>query len=172
MQRNVEMNAPFRQLRIANFGLRIFSGKRIRQIAEDFSCAGGVAFHDLMQIDVVGKFFLFLARGGRGRNFERGTQMDFADLDAVSDEAGQGVMWFLKFHGEMAGVVIDAKVRVEARVVRMLGAQAVKKMNRLGAAFEEAERFGFEAEVQIFAGLLADVRDVLDGAPEILADGF
>src|SRR6267154_993864 len=60
----------------------------------------------------------------------------------------------------------------EARVVWMFGAQAVEKMDCLQTAFEKAERFGFEAEVQFFSGLFADARDVFDAAPEIVADGF
>ncbi len=72
----------------------------------------------------------------------------------------------------MAGVIIDAEMLVEARVAWMLGAEMVEEMNRLGAAFEQAERFGFEAEMQFAPGLFADAGDVLDAAPDIFPDEF
>src|ERR1019366_9960084 len=135
--------------------------KRVGQIPENGAVAGLVAGDDLVEINIVGKFFQCLARFRRGRNFERGTQMDFADLDAVIDEAGQGVVRLLEFDSEMAGVVVDAEMRVESRVVRMLGAEMVEGMNCLRAAFKQTERFRFEVPF----GLKRASRDEPLGSP-------
>ena len=55
VQRHVEVDAPFG---VGCWQLGAGSGsERIGQVAVDFACAGGVAFHDLVQVDVVGKFF-------------------------------------------------------------------------------------------------------------------
>ena len=49
----------------------------------------------------------------------------------------------------MAAVVIDAEKFIEARIVFVFGAQLPEELNRLGGIFQQAERFGFEAEMQL-----------------------
>src|SRR4051812_32193634 len=98
--------------------------------------------------------------------------MDFADLDSMLQQARQRVLRLLELHREMAGVIVDAQMLGEAWIARMFRAQALEEVDRLAAAFEQAERFGFEAEMHLAAGLLADAGDVLDAAPEIGADCF
>ena len=97
--------------------------------------------------------------------------MDFADFDSVLRQGGQRVLRLFKFHGKVAGVVIHAEVFGQARVARMFAAQLVEKADGFAAVFQQAKRFRFEAEMQLAFGALAQLRDVLDAAPEIFADG-
>jgi len=120
--------------------------KGVGQVAVDCAAAVFVAHDDLVEIDVRGKLFQRGAGFGRGRILSAELKWILLIFDAVVDEAGQGVLGS-STDGE-AGVVLTPEVRVEARVARVLGAQAVEKMDRLEAAFEKAERFGFEAKVR------------------------
>ena len=52
----------------------------------------------------------------------------------------------------MAAVVVDAQMLAEARVVVMLGVKFREKSNCLAGIFQQAKRFGFEAEVQLALG--------------------
>ena len=72
----------------------------------------------------------------------------------------------------MAGVVIHPEVLFQARVVRVLGAHAVEKMDGFAAAFQQAKRLGFQAKVQFAPGLLADPGNVFDTMPDIIANVF
>ena len=72
--------------------------------------------------------------------------MNFADLDAVMDEAGQGVLRLLILHGKVAGVIIDAEMLRQPFVAGMLGAEMVEEFNRFPAGLQQAERFRFETE--------------------------
>ncbi len=164
MQWDVKVDAPF-------FGRRIV-GERLRQVPVDGAVAGFIAGDDLVQINIVGKPSQRLARLVGGPGFQRGAEMDFADLDAVMHQAGQGVLRFFKFHGEMAGVVIDAQMFSQARVVRMFVAHPLEEVDRLRAAFQQAHRFRLEAQVQFAPGLLADAGDVFDAAPEVVPDAL
>ena len=53
--------------------------------------------------------------------------MELADFDAVFSQRADGVLRFLKFDSEMAGVVIDTEMFVEAGVIRMCDAELVKE---------------------------------------------
>ena len=53
-----------------------------------------------------------------------------------------------KFHSQMAGVVIDAEMLVQATVVRMLFTELIEETDRLLARFQETERLRFETEVK------------------------
>lgn len=166
----MKMNAPFFQGRLVTGAWR--TGERVRQVAENGAPAGRFTSDDLVKINVVGKFLQRGARRRRGRNLERGTQVDFADLDAVLDQAGQCDLGLLKLDGKMARVVVHAQVFVEARVARMLGAELIKETDGFRAGFEEAHRFWFQTEMQVAASLAADMRDVFDAAPDVMADGL
>src|ERR1700722_7139964 len=98
--------------------------------------------------------------------------MQFADFYAVTAEGADGVARFLEFDREMAGVVVDAEVFIQTRIVRMFGAQALKKSNRLRAGLKPAEWLRFHAEVQGPPRGAADAINVFDAAPEIVADGL
>src|ERR1044071_4621877 len=97
--------------------------------------------------------------------------MNFAELDAVLLETRERVCRFLELHREVTRVVIHADELVEVRVEMLLGAQAVEEMNRFAARLQKAERLGFQTEMQLAPGLLAQTRDVLDAMPEIRAHG-
>src|SRR5438270_895959 len=98
--------------------------------------------------------------------------MNFAESDSVLNQAGERIVRFLEFDCKMAGVVVDAEMFGEARIARMLAAEAIEKLNGLAAAFKETQRFGFEAEVQFAAGLFAEPRDVFDAAEQVAANCF
>ncbi len=98
--------------------------------------------------------------------------MELADFDAVIHQAGQRVLRFLKFHGKMAGIVIHAQMFGEPFVARMFGAKMIKEMQRLRGAFQQAKRFGFQAQMELASGPGADASDVLDAVPDVLPDGL
>ena len=125
-----------------------------------------------MQINVVGESRQRLTNLRRGTNLQRRTEMEFADLDVMLLEERDGILRFFKFDGQMAGVVIDAEMFIEARVVAMLGPQAVEELNGLAAGFQQAERFRLQTQMQFPSGLLADPRDVFDALPEIVPNHF
>ena len=82
--------------------------------------------------------------------------MQFADFDAVPPQAGQGFGRILKFHRQMASVVIDAEKLGQARCREMFGAEAVKEMQRFLGGFQKAKRFRLQAKMQPASGLPAD----------------
>ena len=70
--------------------------------------------------------------------------MNLADLDSALHQAAQCILRFFEFHGEMAGVVIHPQMSRQSFVARMFGAQAIKKLNGLAAAFEQASSGAFD----------------------------
>src|SRR5439155_3315104 len=121
-----------------------------------------------MKIDVVGEGF------HRGANFRRRTylqgraEMQLADFDVVFPEPGNDFAGFLEFHGQMAGVIVHAEMLAETRVIRMVGAQSLKKFRRLFAGFQIANWLRLQSEMQFFGRALAHTGDVLDAAPKIV----
>src|SRR5439155_150236 len=99
-----------------------------------------------MKIDVVGEGF------HRGANFRRRTylqgraEMQLADFDVVFPEPGNDFAGFLEFHGQMAGVIVHAEMLAETRVIRMVGAQSLKKFRRLFAGFQIANWLRLQSE--------------------------
>lgn len=81
----------------------------------------------MVEIDIVGEGGEGAADFGSGTDFERGTEVELADADAVALQAADGVAGLLVFHGEMAGVVIDAEVVEDALVAGPLGDDAVEE---------------------------------------------
>src|SRR2546430_4722287 len=70
----------------------------------------------------------------------------------------------------MTGVVIDAQVLIQTRIVLMFSAKPVKKVDHFTAALEKAKRFRFESQMKGAAGLGADATDVFDTMPEVMPD--
>ena len=99
--------------------------------------------------------------------------MDLADFDSGGLQRGHGILRFFKFNGEMAGVVIDAQnVRRGADRSDVRARNCSKNSNRFGGIFKQAQRFGFEAEMQFAFRFFADARNVLDATPDVFADVF
>jgi len=96
--------------------------------------------------------------------------MDFADPDAGVAQGGKCWARFFKLDGEVAGVVIDTEMFAEARVAGMFVAELLEEPDGLAAVLNEAEGFGFEAEMQLLPGAFGELRDVLDAFPERFAD--
>ena len=147
------------------------TGEGVREIAVKSAPAGGVPDDGLVEVDRIGKVLEGGPGGGGGPGFEGGTEMDFAEFDAVVGQAGQPGGGFLELNGEMAGVVIDPQMGGQTRVAGMLRAELFEKMNCFGGGLEEAEGFGFEAKVEGLAGAVGQAGDVFNGLPKILADG-
>ena len=79
--------------------------------------------------------------------------MYLADFNAALQQATQRILRLLKFHREMAGVVIHAEMLGEPRIVRMIRPHAIENLDCFAAAFEQAQRLGFEAEMHFAPGL-------------------
>ena len=109
----------------------------LRQIPKNHPAPRFVPGDHLVKINLIVKSFQRLARRRGGGDFERGAQMDFADFDAIVNQAGQGVLRFLKFHGKMTGVVIDPQMFGQAFVAGMLRPKMIEKMHRFRRAFQQ-----------------------------------
>lgn len=167
VQRDMKMNPPFRRFIIS---FRWFTSESLIQVPINESLSIAAADDNLMQVNILGKRSQRRAGCGGRADLQSGTQVNLADFDAALHQAAQRILRFLKFHGKMAGVIIDAQMLRQPFVARMVGAHAVEELNRLTTAFEQAEWFGFKAEMHLAAGLLAEARNVIDAAPEIVAN--
>src|SRR6185295_2763004 len=107
--------------------------ERVAEVAENIQCPVGIANDDLMQINVVGKSRERLPHFGSGTNFQRRTEMEFADLDLVLLEQRDGLLRLLKFDGQMTGVVVHAQMFIETGIVMVFGAQPVEEVNSFAA---------------------------------------
>src|ERR1700722_14945288 len=96
--------------------------------------------------------------------------MELADFDAVPSQTRQRFGRLLKFHRQMAGVIIDAKKFRQAVVVWMFGAKQVEEIQRFIRGFQHAEWFRLEAEMQPAACLSADPFDMFNTAENIRAN--
>src|SRR5665213_465111 len=98
--------------------------------------------------------------------------MEFADLDFVLAQGGDGLRWFLKFDGQMTGVIIDTQMLVQARIVGMFGAQLLEEADRLSGRFKISKRLRLQAKMQIPSRLLTDASDMLDATPYVPTDRY
>ena len=96
--------------------------------------------------------------------------MDFAKANVVIQQAIDGHLRLFEFDGEVAGIVIDTEVRIEARITGILFPEAVEEIGGFDAVFEQTEWFGFEAQVKFAVSLLGNFGNVLDAAPKIGAN--
>ncbi len=144
-------------------------GERQVFVAREGAVRG--AGDDLVQVNVVHEG----AQGGAdfpgGADFQRGTEVQLAELDVVPAELFQRGAGGFVLQGEVAGVVVHAEMRVQARVVGMFVAHRGEEGHGLGGVLEQPERFGFDAEMQRASGAFADADDVFDAGPEVPADG-
>src|SRR5262249_44296566 len=101
---------------------------------------------------------------------EGGTQMELADLDAVLNQRSESIGWFFEFHGEVTGIIVYAQVFSEAGVVAVFGAHAIEEPNGFTAGLEQAQGFGFKAEMKATSSLLGQARDVFDATPQMLTN--
>ena len=67
----------------------------------------------------------------------------------------------------MAGVVIDAQALGQALIARTIGFHLAIKLNHFGARLEVAQRLRLDSQMQVFAGSLAQLIDVVDHLPKV-----
>ncbi len=80
-------------------------------------------------------------------------EVDFGEAEAGVGEGVEGGVGGVVFEGEVAGVVVDADAVEEGGGVWGFVGEAVEEGEGFGGVFEVAEGFGFEAEVEVVAGL-------------------
>ena len=97
--------------------------------------------------------------------------MDFAELNLMIPKPSQGLLRLFKFNCKVAGIVVYAQMLIETGIAGMLFAQAVEKLSRFNAVFEKAKRLWLKAKVKPAPRPLAELRDMLDAAPYVVANG-
>src|SRR5438034_529512 len=95
--------------------------------------------------------------------------MQLADPDLVLLESSNHVFRLLELDREMAIVIVHAEVLVDPRIVSAIGAHLLEEFYGLFAGLQVTERFGFQSEVELLSGSLAESGDVLDATPQIFA---
>ena len=97
--------------------------------------------------------------------------MQFAQADAGGVEAVERFHRVLVFHGEVAGVVVHAEMLLElVHVAGPVRHHVGEELERLLRVLDPAKRLGFDAEMQVLAGLGGKLRDMVDREPEVAAD--
>src|ERR1035437_19789 len=98
-------------------------------------------------------------------------EMDFGNTDAGGFEGGEGCLALVVFDGEVAGVVIQSDAAAEGFRVWGGGGEFGEKGDGFVGVFEVAERFGFQAEVEVVAGLVRENFDFAGQGDEVADDG-
>src|SRR5690349_8196613 len=96
--------------------------------------------------------------------------MKLADFDVMLPQGCNRISGLLKFNREVARVVVDAQMLVQARVILMLGAKTIEEMDHLTTAFQETKWFRLKPKMKCAPGLSAYSRHVLDAMPQIPPD--
>src|ERR1043166_5258788 len=137
VQRDVKMDAAFRGLRGAGFrGL----AQGDIQILEAPEGAIGSSLDHLIKINLIRKSSQGFAGLRAGADFQGGAEVDFTELDLVLPQTIEGLTCLFKFHGEMAGIIVDAEMLLEPRIVGMLLPQLLEEADDLRSGFQVAER--------------------------------
>jgi len=161
MERHMEVDPPFfdsASLRVAREGLR-----KVGMTFEDTVLAAG---NHLMKVDLVAeRFHEAQGRGGRCEA-ECRAEMELADADSGFAERLEGARGVFVFDCKMAGIVIDP----EAALNILAAAELVEEVDGFRGILDPAERFRFEAEVQVLAGAVREAGEPCGVAAEILPD--
>ncbi|MFT6242476.1 MAG: hypothetical protein ACJAQT_004581 [Akkermansiaceae bacterium] len=85
-------------------------------------------------------------------------------------------MAVFEFESKVAGVVVDTEVSFDGGVIEVLlgapGEEAFKEREGFLGVFEVAEGFGFETEVEVFAGFFGESFDGEGAGVEVGEDEF
>lgn len=161
VQRHMEVDPPFfdpASLRVAHEGLW-----KVGMTFEDAVLAAG---DHLMKVDLVAeRFHEAKGRGGRCEA-ERGAEMELADADSGVAESLEGACGVLVFDGKVTGIVVDP----EAALNVLAAAELLEEGDGFRGILDPAERFRFEAEVQVLAGAVREAGEPCGVAAEILPD--
>jgi len=127
---------------------------------------------DLVEVGGFVEGFDGLEGGGvGGGEFEGAGEVDFANAESGGAEGVEGGAAVVEFEGEVTGIVVDADAAFDEVGVGGDGEEALEKGEGLGGVFEVAEGFGFEAEVEVLAGLLREGFDVVGAGFEVAEEG-
>ena len=96
--------------------------------------------------------------------------MYFAQLDSVLMYPSHCIARFLELNCQMAGVVINSQVCIDARILGVFGAHPLEKRRDLPAGFQHAHRLGFESQMKLASRLGGKARHMLNATPEIIAN--
>ncbi len=161
VERHMEVDPPFfdsASLRVACEGLW-----KVGMTFEDTILA---ACDHLMKVDLVAeRFHEAEGRGGRCEA-ERRAEMELADADSGVAESLEGARGVFVFDGKVAGIVIDS----EAALNVLAAAELLEEGDGFRRILDPAERFRFEAEVQVLAGAVREAGEPCGVAAEILPD--
>src|SRR5215813_8285848 len=170
MQRNVEVDTPFGRCWVPGGCVVSLTGERVIQVEIRSAGTIGSADDHLVKIDIVGKGCQRLPRLGCWPDLQSRAEMDFAQFDAVLDQAANGLAWFFEFNRQMASIVGDSQIFSQAGIISMFGAQSIEQMNHLAGCLEQASRLGLEAELKFAPRLRGQAADMFDAFPQMRAD--
>ena len=124
MQRDVEMDPPFI---VGDGSLRERAFQRQVEILKADQFTTFSMHDDLVQIHVLGKRRQLLETGRTWTNSQCVADMDLAQSYAVAVQSLQSLLRLFELNREVACVVIDTQMSVEARVAWVLFADLVEE---------------------------------------------
>jgi hypothetical protein len=148
VERDVEVDAPF----VVELGTVQRGEQRLVEVGVAHQFAVGPTFDHLMEIDGIDEGLEGKPGPRGGVEAERIGEMDLGDADAGPSETADGFGGVFVFDGEMAAVVIDAEVGIDAEIAGMITAETIKEPGGFVGGFEVATGFGFESEMKVVAG--------------------
>ena len=98
--------------------------------------------------------------------------MKLAEFDPVLLEEWYRVLRLFEFHRQVTRVIVDTQVVGQPRIVSVLGPHPIEKLSHLARSFKQTQWLGLQPEVQLASGLRTKTRDVLDAAPEVVANAL
>lgn len=163
VERDVEMHAPLD----VELGAIQGGGEGFVEVGVPDDFAVGPTFDDLMEIDGVEEGAEGLAGGRGGMNPEGVAEMDLGDQDSRPAETTECLSGRLELDGEVAAVVIDAEVGIEAQVARSVGPHPFEEPDRFVRGLQVAAGLGFESEMEATAGAARKLFEEFDDGPEV-----
>ncbi len=109
--------------------------------------------------------------GGGGIEAEGGGKVNLGNPESGSTEGVEGFPAVVEFDREVAGVIVDTDTTAKEIGIHGLVEEALEEGQGLGGVFEVAQRFGFQAEVEVAAGLIGEILDVPGAGFEVRKDG-
>ena len=160
---DVEMHAPLD----VELGAVEGGGEGFVEVGVPDDFAVGPTFDDLMEVDGIEEGSEGLAGGRGGMNPEGVAEMDLGDEDSCPAETTECLSGRLELDGEVAAVVIDAEVGIEAQVARSVGPQSFEEPDRFVRGLQVAAGLGFESEMEATAGAAGKLFEEFDDGPEV-----
>ena len=165
---DMEMDSPL--FGIASIGV---CRKAVREIDMAGNAAVGVTLHHLVEISR----FIKGADGFDGTIFARiegegGGEVDLGNADAFVSHDSERTTGILILESEVAAVIVDADAALDLFVVIGVGEEAIVKTQGLLGVLEVTEWFGFESEVEVSFGDVAQGVEKGGEFYQVFADDF